>query len=200
MSTHEEPSTDEPALPEGEFAWHRLVGLDEVDGALPDGLENATDADVKGASRMDEVFFRWFSEEAVRNDGSVTTAPAGDKQIIAIDQPIGISLLITPWNFPAAMITRKAGPALAVGCTIVIKPAKETPLSALALAELADRAGIPAGVINVVCGSSSRAIGGEMTGNPSVRKLTFTGSTEIGKLLVQPKDVDPQQLESLETH
>ncbi len=130
-------------------------------------------------------FIEWFAEEGKRVYGDIIPTHAADKRILVTKEPVGVVAAITPWNFPNAMITRKAAPALAAGCTIVIKPAKETPLSALALAELAERAGIPAGVINVVVGSSSSAIGGELTSNPGVRKLTFTGSTSVGKLLLK---------------
>ena len=128
-------------------------------------------------------FIEWFAEEAKRVYGDVIPHDKQGRRLVVIKQPIGVVAAITPWNFPNAMITRKAGPALAAGCTIVIKPASETPLSALALAELASRAGIPAGVVNVVTGDA-RAIGGELTRNPVVRKLSFTGSTGIGKLLM----------------
>jgi succinate-semialdehyde dehydrogenase/glutarate-semialdehyde dehydrogenase len=128
-------------------------------------------------------FIEWFAEEAKRIYGDVIPYDKQGRRLVVIKQPIGVVAAITPWNFPNAMITRKAGPALAAGCTIVIKPASETPLSALALAELASRAGIPAGVVNVVTGNA-RAIGGELTRNPSVRKLSFTGSTGIGKMLM----------------
>jgi succinate-semialdehyde dehydrogenase / glutarate-semialdehyde dehydrogenase len=128
-------------------------------------------------------FIEWFAEEAKRLYGDVIPGHQSDKRILVLRQPVGVVAAITPWNFPAAMITRKAGPALASGCTMVLKPATQTPYSALALAELAARAGIPAGVFNVITGSAS-AIGGEMTSNPTVRKLTFTGSTEIGKKLM----------------
>lgn len=128
------------------------------------------------------AYIEWFGEEAKRVNGDVIPGPAPDKRIVCIKQPVGVVAAITPWNFPIAMITRKAAPALAAGCPIVIKPASETPLCALALAELAARAGIPAGVLNVVAGPA-RAIGGELTANPGVRKLTFTGSTPIGKVL-----------------
>jgi len=128
-------------------------------------------------------FIEWFAEEAKRLYGDVIPGHQSDKRILVLRQPVGVVAAITPWNFPAAMITRKAGPALAAGCTMVLKPATQTPYSALALAELAARAGIPAGVFNVITGSAS-AIGGEMTSNPTVRKLTFTGSTEIGKKLM----------------
>ncbi len=129
-------------------------------------------------------FIEWFAEEGKRIYGDTIPGHQADKRIVVIKEPIGVCAAITPWNFPAAMITRKAGPALAAGCTMVLKPATATPFSALALAELAERAGVPKGVFSVVTGSAA-AIGGEMTGNPLVRKLTFTGSTEIGKVLLK---------------
>ncbi|HZE60279.1 MAG TPA: aldehyde dehydrogenase family protein, partial [Burkholderiales bacterium] len=128
-------------------------------------------------------FIEWFAEEGKRAYGDTIPSPWADKRIVVMKQPIGVSALITPWNFPNAMITRKAGPALAAGCTMVIKPASYTPYSALALCELAERAGIPKGVINVVTGSAG-PIGAGLTSNPTVRKFTFTGSTEIGKQLM----------------
>jgi succinate-semialdehyde dehydrogenase/glutarate-semialdehyde dehydrogenase len=128
-------------------------------------------------------FIEWFAEEARRVYGDTIPGHQPDKRIVVIKQPVGVCAAITPWNFPAAMITRKVGPALAVGCTMVSKPASATPFSALALAELAERAGVPKGVFSVVTGSPT-AIGGEMTSNPLVRKVTFTGSTETGKLLI----------------
>ncbi|MCB1730378.1 MAG: NAD-dependent succinate-semialdehyde dehydrogenase, partial [Halieaceae bacterium] len=130
------------------------------------------------------AFVEWFGEQAKRIDGDVIPGPSPDKRIVCIKQPVGVVAAITPWNFPNAMIARKAAPALAAGCSIVIKPASETPLSAFAMAELAERAGVPAGVLNVVAGSSG-AIGGELTSNPIVRKVTFTGSTPVGKMLVE---------------
>lgn len=129
-------------------------------------------------------FYRWFSEEAVRNDGSLTLAPAGDKRILAIGQPIGISLLITPWNFPAAMATRKIGPALAAGCTVILKPASDTPLTALAVAALMEEAGVPPGVVNVLPSRRSSEVVPVMLGDPRLRKLSFTGSTEVGRTLL----------------
>ncbi|MDH5771939.1 MAG: NAD-dependent succinate-semialdehyde dehydrogenase, partial [Rhodospirillaceae bacterium] len=129
-------------------------------------------------------FVEWFSEEAKRVYGDTIPAPANDRRIVVTKEPVGVVAAITPWNFPIAMITRKCAPAIAVGCTVVIKPAEDTPLSALALAELAERAGIPAGVINIITGNPV-AIGGELTANPAVRKLSFTGSTEVGKLLIR---------------
>ncbi len=140
-------------------------------------------AEAKGEIAYAASFVEWFAEEAKRVYGDVIPGHQADKRIVVIKQPIGVVAAITPWNFPAAMITRKISPALAVGCTVVCKPAAQTPFSALALAELAERAGVPKGVFNVVCGSASE-IGGEMTANPIVRKLTFTGSTEVGKLLM----------------
>jgi succinate-semialdehyde dehydrogenase / glutarate-semialdehyde dehydrogenase len=128
-------------------------------------------------------FIEWFGEEAKRLYGDIIPGHQADKRIMVLRQPVGVVAAITPWNFPAAMITRKAGPALAAGCTLVCKPATQTPYSALALAELADRAGVPAGVFNMITGNAA-AIGGEMTVNPLVRKLTFTGSTEVGKKLM----------------
>jgi succinate-semialdehyde dehydrogenase/glutarate-semialdehyde dehydrogenase len=127
-------------------------------------------------------FLEWFSEEARRAYGEVIPSPWPDKRIVVLREPLGVCAAITPWNFPAAMITRKAGPALAAGCTMVLKPAMQTPLSALALGELALRAGVPAGVFSVITGNS-QAIGAELSGNPIVRKLTFTGSTEVGRKL-----------------
>jgi succinate-semialdehyde dehydrogenase / glutarate-semialdehyde dehydrogenase len=128
-------------------------------------------------------FIEWFAEEAKRVYGDIIPGHQQDKRIMVLRQPVGVVAAITPWNFPAAMITRKAGPALAAGCTLVCKPATQTPYSAFALAELADRAGVPKGVFNVLTGSAA-AIGGEMTANPTVRKLTFTGSTAVGKKLM----------------
>ncbi len=128
-------------------------------------------------------FIEWFGEEAKRVYGDIIPGHQSDKRIMVLRQPVGVVAAITPWNFPSAMITRKAGPALAAGCTLVCKPATQTPFSALALAELAHRAGVPNGVFNMVTGGAA-AIGGEMTSNPAVRKLTFTGSTEVGKKLM----------------
>ncbi|MEP5764326.1 MAG: NAD-dependent succinate-semialdehyde dehydrogenase [Halieaceae bacterium] len=139
-------------------------------------------AESRGEVAYGAAFVEWFGEQAKRVDGDVIPAPSPDKRVVCIKQPVGVVAAITPWNFPNAMIARKAAPALAAGCSIVIKPATETPLSAFAMAVLAERAGVPAGVFNVVCGASS-AIGAELTGNPIVRKLTFTGSTPVGKML-----------------
>ncbi|OLD76055.1 MAG: succinate-semialdehyde dehydrogenase (NADP(+)), partial [Ignavibacteria bacterium 13_1_40CM_2_61_4] len=128
-------------------------------------------------------FLEWFGEEAKRVYGDTIPPHQADKRIVVIKEPIGVVACITPWNFPLAMITRKAGPAIAAGCTVVLKPASQTPFSALALAELAERAGVPRGVFNVITGSAAE-IGAELTSNPIVRKLSFTGSTETGKLLM----------------
>jgi succinate-semialdehyde dehydrogenase / glutarate-semialdehyde dehydrogenase len=140
-------------------------------------------AESKGEVAYAAAFLEWFGEEAKRVYGDTIPGHQADKRIFAIKQPIGVVACITPWNFPLAMITRKAGPAIAAGCTVVLKPASQTPLSALALAELAERAGMPKGVFNVVTGSAGD-IGGELTSNPIVKKLSFTGSTEVGKLLM----------------
>ncbi|UFH49520.1 NADP-dependent succinate-semialdehyde dehydrogenase [Pseudomonas sp. KNUC1026] len=140
-------------------------------------------AEAKGEIAYAASFLEWFAEEAKRVYGDTIPGHQPDKRLIVIKQPIGVTAAITPWNFPAAMITRKAGPALAAGCTMVLKPASQTPYSALALAELAERAGIPKGVFSVVTGSAGE-VGSELTGNPIVRKLSFTGSTEIGRQLM----------------
>ncbi len=140
-------------------------------------------AEAKGEIAYAASFIEWFAEEAKRIYGDVIPGHQPDKRLIVLKQPIGVTAAITPWNFPAAMITRKAGPALAAGCTMVLKPASQTPYSALALAELAQRAGIPKGVFSVVTGSAGD-IGSELTSNPIVRKLSFTGSTEIGRQLM----------------
>lgn len=130
-------------------------------------------------------FIEWFGEEAKRAYGDVIPTPFNDRRIVVVKQPIGVCAAITPWNFPIAMVTRKVGPALAAGCPIILKPAHDTPLSALALVELAERAGVPAGVFSVVTSHGGAVVGGEMTSNPIVRKLTFTGSTGIGKVLMR---------------
>jgi len=140
-------------------------------------------AESRGEVTYAGAFLEWFGEEAKRIYGDTIPGHQPDKRIIVIKQPIGVAACITPWNFPLAMITRKAGPAIAAGCTVVLKPASQTPFSALALAELAERAGIPKGVFNVVTGSAAE-IGGELTSNPIVKKLSFTGSTEVGKVLM----------------
>jgi len=140
-------------------------------------------AEARGEIAYSANFIDWFSEEAKRVYGDTIPAPGTDKRIVVIKQPVGVVACITPWNFPSAMLGRKIGPALAAGCTVVCKPANSTPLSAFALAVLAERAGFPAGVINMVCGRTSE-IGDELCENPTVRKLTFTGSTPVGKELM----------------
>ncbi|VVE70173.1 succinate-semialdehyde dehydrogenase [Pandoraea anapnoica] len=140
-------------------------------------------AEARGEIAYAASFIEWFAEEAKRVDGDVLATPAADKRLVTIKQPVGVCAAITPWNFPAAMITRKVAPALAAGCAIVVKPSELTPLSAFALAELAHRAGIPGGVFQVVTGDA-RAVGGVLTSHPSVRKLSFTGSTGVGRLLM----------------
>ncbi|MCB5162387.1 NAD-dependent succinate-semialdehyde dehydrogenase [Marinomonas algarum] len=165
--------------------WNQLI-LDNVeDLATLMTLEQGKPfAEAKGEVAYGAAFIDWFADEARRLNGDVIPTFAKDKRVLTIKQPIGVVAAITPWNFPIAMITRKAGPALAAGCTIVLKPSEETPLCALALAELAHQAGIPAGVLNVVVGKDAKAIGGVLTGHPTVRKLSFTGSTPVGKLLL----------------
>ncbi len=141
-------------------------------------------AEARGEIAYGASYIEWFAEEAKRVYGDTLPPPGNDKRLVVVKQPVGVVACITPWNFPNAMLARKLAPALAAGCTVVCKPANATPLSALALAELGERAGIPAGVINIVAGDT-RAIGGELTSNPTVRKLTFTGSTQVGKLLME---------------
>ena len=141
--------------------------------------------DARGEISYAAEFFRWYAEEAVRIEGSLMTAPSGANRIMVSRQPVGVSVLVTPWNFPAAMATRKIGPALAAGCTVVLKPAKETPLSALAIAALLHEAGVPDGVVNVVTTATPGPVVSAMLGDPRVRKLSFTGSTEVGRVLLR---------------
>jgi succinate-semialdehyde dehydrogenase / glutarate-semialdehyde dehydrogenase len=165
--------------------WQDLMMANQDDLALLMTAEQGKPlAESRGEIEYAASFIEWFSEEARRIYGDTIPAHQPDKRIIVIKEPIGVCVAITPWNFPAAMITRKAGAALAAGCPMVLKPASATPFSALALAELAERAGVPKGVFSVVTGSAT-AIGGEMTRNPIARKLSFTGSTEIGKVLLE---------------
>ena len=165
--------------------WFELIMSNQDDLALIMTTEQGKPlAEAGGEIAYAASFIEWFSEEAKRVYGDVIPQHQSDKRIVVIKQPIGVCVAITPWNFPAAMIARKAGAALAAGCTMVIKPALETPYSALALCELAERAGIPPGVLSVVTGDA-KAIGGEMTSSPIVRKLSFTGSTAVGQLLMQ---------------
>ena len=164
--------------------WFELMMANQEDLAIIMTAEQGKPlAESKGEIAYAASFIEWFAEEGKRLYGDTIPGHTADKRIVVIKEPIGVCAAITPWNFPAAMITRKAGPALAAGCTMVVKPATATPYSALALAELGERAGIPAGVFSVITGSAA-AIGTEMTANPIVRKLTFTGSTEIGKQLM----------------
>ncbi|HVC01134.1 MAG TPA: NADP-dependent succinate-semialdehyde dehydrogenase [Steroidobacteraceae bacterium] len=164
--------------------WFELILANQEDLAqLMTAEQGKPLAESKGEIAYAASFIEWFAEEGKRVYGDVIPTHQPDKRILVLRQPVGVVAAITPWNFPAAMITRKAGPALAAGCTFVCKPATQTPYSALALAELADRAAIPRGVFNVLTGTATQ-IGAEMTANPLVRKLTFTGSTEIGKKLM----------------
>jgi succinate-semialdehyde dehydrogenase/glutarate-semialdehyde dehydrogenase len=140
--------------------------------------------DARGEITYAAEFFRWYAEEAVRNEGYLAVAPSGANKIMVQHQPVGVSVLITPWNFPAAMATRKIGPALAAGCTVVLKPAKETPLTALAIAAILGEAGVPAGVVNVLPTSKPGPLTEAMLADPRVRKLSFTGSTEVGRMLL----------------
>ncbi|MBS0400831.1 MAG: NADP-dependent succinate-semialdehyde dehydrogenase [Proteobacteria bacterium] len=165
--------------------WFDLVMANQEDLAVLMTAEQGKPlAEARGEIAYAASFIEWFAEEGKRVYGDVIPGHQADKRLVVIRQPVGVVAAITPWNFPSAMITRKAGPALAAGCTFLCKPATQTPYSALALAELAQRAGIPPGVFNILTGSAA-AIGGEMTRNPVVRKLTFTGSTEIGKKLME---------------
>jgi len=141
--------------------------------------------DARGEVMYAAEFFRWFSEEAVRTPGDFRKSPSGDKRILVTHQPIGVSLMITPWNFPAGMATRKIGPAIAAGCTMVLKPAGETPLTALAIVDILERAGVPKGVVNVVLPSKTGPMISKMLHDPRVRNLSFTGSTEVGRVLLK---------------
>jgi succinate-semialdehyde dehydrogenase/glutarate-semialdehyde dehydrogenase len=165
--------------------WFDLIMENQDDLALLMTLEQGKPlAEAKGEIAYGASFVEWFAEESKRVYGDTIPQAQSDKRIVVIKQPVGVVAAITPWNFPNAMITRKCAPALAAGCPVVIKPATVTPYSAFALAELGERAGIPAGVLNVLTGSAG-AIGGELTSSPIVRKLSFTGSTEVGKLLME---------------
>jgi succinate-semialdehyde dehydrogenase/glutarate-semialdehyde dehydrogenase len=165
--------------------WYDLMLANIEDlGKLMTAEQGKPLAEAKGEVAYAASFIEWFAEEAKRVYGDTIPSPWNDRRLVVIKEPIGVCAAMTPWNFPAAMITRKAGPALAAGCTMVAKPASSTPFSALALAALAERAGIPAGVFSVLTGNS-KEIGGEMTSNSDVRKVTFTGSTEVGRLLMK---------------
>ena len=165
--------------------WHDLMMENQEDlGKILTAEQGKPLAEAMGEIAYSASFLEWLAEEARRAYGDVTPGHAPDKRLLTLKQPIGVVAAITPWNFPSAMITRKAGPAFAAGCAMVLKPASQTPLSATAMALLGERAGIPAGLFSVVTGSA-RAIGGALTGSKTVRKLTFTGSTEIGALLYE---------------
>ncbi|WP_425097587.1 NAD-dependent succinate-semialdehyde dehydrogenase [Tropicibacter sp. S64] len=166
--------------------WFDLMMENQDDlGIIMTAEQGKPLAEAKGEIAYGASYIEFFGEEAKRIYGETIPGHQRDKRITVLKQPVGVAASITPWNFPNAMITRKAAPALAAGCAFIARPAKETPLSATALAVLADRAGIPAGVFNVVCSSSSSAIGKEFCENPKVRKLTFTGSTEVGRILLK---------------
>ena len=165
--------------------WYDLMMANQEDLAIIMTAEQGKPmAESRGEIGYGGSFIEWFAEEGKRAYGDVIPQHLSDKRIVVTKEPVGVVGMITPWNFPNAMITRKAGPALAAGCTVIARPATATPFSALALCELGERAGIPAGVFNVVTGPS-RDVGGEMTANPIVRKLSFTGSTEVGKILLE---------------
>ncbi|HEY8538470.1 MAG TPA: NADP-dependent succinate-semialdehyde dehydrogenase [Steroidobacteraceae bacterium] len=165
--------------------WFELMMANQEDLALLMTIEQGKPlTESRGEIAYAASFIEWFAEEGKRAYGDVIPGHGRDKRIVVLKQPIGVTAAITPWNFPAAMITRKVGPALAAGCTMVVKPSELTPYSALAMCVLAERAGVPAGVLSVVTGDA-KAIGGELTSNPIVRKLSFTGSTAVGKLLMQ---------------
>jgi succinate-semialdehyde dehydrogenase/glutarate-semialdehyde dehydrogenase len=166
--------------------WYELMLANKDDlAAIMTAEQGKPLAESAGEIMYGASFIEWFAEEGKRVYGDVIPTHLPDRRIVVIKQPVGVVAAVTPWNFPNAMITRKAGPALAAGCPIVIKPASETPLSALALAVLAEEAGIPAGVFNVLTTTDSRAVGKELTESPVVRKFSFTGSTEVGKILIQ---------------
>ncbi len=176
-----------PAHERGELvaALGRAMGRDEARlGAIMTGEQGKPLAEARGEIRYAASFLKHASEEAVRVGGEIIPAGVTDKRILVLRQPVGVAAIITPWNFPAAMIARKLGPALAAGCPVVVKPAEATPLTALAIAELCVEVGIPPGVVNVVTGDAE-AIGGAMLSDPRVRKLSFTGSTEVGRLLMR---------------
>ena len=166
--------------------WFELILENQDDLAVLMTSEQGKPlAEARGEVAYGAAFIEWFAEEGKRIYGDVIPSHGADKRIVVLKEPIGVVAAITPWNFPIAMITRKAGPALAAGCTMVIKPAEDTPLCALALAVLAERAGLPKGVLNIVTTRRAAEVGGELTANPTVRKLSFTGSTEVGKLLMR---------------
>ena len=175
--------------------WHDLIMASQDDLAVILTTEMGKPlAEAKGEIAYGASFIEWFAEEGKRVYGDIIPSHQTDRRILVTKQAIGVVAAITPWNFPNAMITRKVAPALAVGCAVVVKPASETPLSALALAVLAEEAGLPKGLLNVVVGTNSRAIGGELCSNQAVRKLTFTGSTEVGRILMRQCSEDIKKL------
>jgi succinate-semialdehyde dehydrogenase / glutarate-semialdehyde dehydrogenase len=166
-------------------AWELMIQRSDALARLMVVENGKALKDAKAEISYAAEFFRWYAEEAVRNEGSLVTAPSGANRIMVQHQPVGVSVLVTPWNFPAAMATRKIGPALAAGCTVVLKPAKETPLSAFAVAEILREAGVPDGVVNVLTTLKAGPLVSAMLADPRVRKLSFTGSTEVGRSLLQ---------------
>ncbi|HEY2506021.1 MAG TPA: aldehyde dehydrogenase family protein, partial [Streptosporangiaceae bacterium] len=166
-------------------AWQLMIDRSEQLARLMVVENGKALPDARGEITYAAEFFRWYAEEAVRIDGALSVAPSGANKIMVLRQPVGVSYLITPWNFPAAMATRKIGPALAAGCTVLLKPAKETPLTALAVAELLAEAGVPEGVVNVLPTAKPGPMTEAVLADPRVRKLSFTGSTEVGRMLLK---------------
>ncbi|MGO4328631.1 NAD-dependent succinate-semialdehyde dehydrogenase [Cupriavidus sp. 2TAF22] len=175
--------------------WYDLIRLHQADlAALMTAEQGKPLAEAEGEVVYGASFVEWFAEEATRTYGELIPAPAGDRRLIVIKQPVGVVAALTPWNFPVAMATRKVAPALAAGCTVVLKPASETPLCALALAELARRAGVPPGVFNVVTSARAAVVGAVLARSPVVRKLSFTGSTRVGRLLMEQSAANIKKL------
>ncbi|TOC26308.1 succinate-semialdehyde dehydrogenase (NADP(+)), partial [Vibrio parahaemolyticus] len=171
--------------------WFQLLLENKADlGRLMTLEQGKPLAEAQGEVLYGASFIEWFAEEAKRTYGETIPAPSADKRLVTIKQPIGVACAITPWNFPIAMITRKAAPALAAGCSFVVKPSESTPLSAFAVAELAYQAGIPRDVLQVVLGENSRQVGAIFTSHPLIRKLSFTGSTQVGSVLMQQSAAD----------
>ncbi|WP_266064578.1 NAD-dependent succinate-semialdehyde dehydrogenase [Brucella intermedia] len=166
-------------------AFHLMMERSEWLAELISRENGKALSDARGEITYAAEFFRWYAEEGVRLNGEISVSPSGNNRIIVQYQPIGVALLVTPWNFPAAMATRKIGPALAAGCTCILKPATETPLTAFAIAEILAEAGVPAGVVNVITTSKSGQVVGAMLHDPRIRKLSFTGSTEVGRVLLR---------------